>query len=83
MKALDTTIEAEKIQIEIFRKMKAEQRLKMAISLTQTDRKLLMAGVRKRHPEYNENQIRLAVIRLTLGANLFSTVYPETKDILP
>jgi len=83
MKALDTTIEAERIQIEIFRKMKAEQRLKMAISLTQTDRKLLMAGVRKRHPEYNENQIRLAVIRLTLGANLFSTVYPQAKDILP
>jgi len=83
MKALDTTIEAERIQIEIFRKMKAEQRLKMAISLTQTDRKLLMAGVRKRHPEYNENQIGLAVIRLTLGANLFSTVYPQAKDILP
>jgi hypothetical protein len=83
MKRLDTTKEAENIQLEIFRRMGPERRLRAALDLTQTSRRLLAAGVRSRHPDYTENQVKLATIKLTLGADLFASVYPRAKDLLP
>jgi hypothetical protein len=80
---LDTSPEAERVQIEIFRKMTPERRLHIASELTQLVRKSLAEGVRMRHPSYNEEQVHLAVIRLTLPENLFLKVYPHAKDILP
>jgi hypothetical protein len=83
MRRLDTTGEAEAIQIEIFRAMGAEGRLQAAIDLAQTSRKLLAAGVHKRHPEYDDDQVRYAVIRLSLGEEWFLKVYPHAKDVVP
>jgi len=83
MRPLDTAPEAEKVQIEIFRRMGPEKRLEAAIGLSQTCRKLLIEGVRRRHPEYDERKIRLAVIRLMLPEKLFLAAYPEAGDILP
>ena len=80
---MDTSADAEKIQIEIFQRMGPEKRLQAAASLSQTCRSLLTAGVRKRHPEYNEEQVRLAVIRCLLPEDLFLRAYPDARDILP
>ena len=83
MKPLDTTLEAEKIQLDIFRRMGPERRLEAGLSLSRTCRELLREGVRRRHPDYDERQVRLAVIRLTLPDDLFSAAYPEARDVLP
>ena len=83
MRPLDTTPYAEEIQIEVFRRMGPEKRLQAAVSLAQTSRTLLREGVRGRHPEYSEDQVRLAVIRLMLGEDLFLSAYAEVKDTLP
>lgn len=83
MRLLDTSPEAEKVQIEIFRRMKPEKRLQAAAILSETCRLLLAEGVRKRHPNYNEEQVRLAVIRCMLPEGLFLQAYPNAKDILP
>lgn len=80
---LDTTIKAEQIQIEIFRKMGPQKRLSNAISLPETSRRLLAEGVRTRHPEYSSDQVRLATIRLILGDKLFASVYPEAMALRP
>lgn len=80
---LDTSPEVERIQNEIFRKMAPARRLQLAIELTQTSRKLLTYGVRRRHPEYNDEQVRLATIRLTIPEKLFLAAYPHAKDIVP
>jgi hypothetical protein len=80
---LDTSPEAERVQIEIFRKMTPERRLHAAAELTQLVRKSLAEGVRMRHPDYNEEQVHLAVIRLTLPEKLFLKVYPHGKEIRP
>ncbi len=69
MRSFDTTPEAERIQLEVFRRMGPEKRLEAAIALSQTCRKLLMEGIRRRHPEYDERHIRLATIRLMLPEN--------------
>lgn len=83
VRPLDTSLEVERIQIEIFRKMTPARRLQLAIELTQTSRKLLATGVRYRHPEYDEEQVRLAVIRLTIPEPLFLSAYPHAKEIVP
>lgn len=82
MKRLDTTKEAENLQIEIFRRMGPEGRLRSALNLSQTSHTLLAAGVRSRHPDYTEHQVKLATIKLTLGADLFASVYPQARDLL-
>lgn len=83
MRSFDTSPEADQLQIEIFRRMGPEKRLEAGIALSHTCRKLLEAGVRRRHPEYGEEEIRLAVIRLTLPEDLFLAVYPDARDIRP
>jgi hypothetical protein len=83
MRPLDTSPDAERIQIEIFERMGLEKRLQAAAFLSQTCRALLAAGVRKRHPEYDEEQVRLAVIRCLLPEDLFLRAYPAARDILP
>ena len=79
----DTSPEAEAIQIDAFRRMGPEGRLHAAIELSQTSRKLLAEGVRHRHPEYGEEEVRLAVIRILLPEELFLSAYPTARGIEP
>jgi len=60
--------------------MGSEGRLHVAMELTRTSRKLLLAGVHKRHPHHDERQIRLETIRLTLPEELFRAAYPEAGE---
>jgi hypothetical protein len=83
MRSMDTTRQAEQVQLEIFRAMGPEKRLRAGIALSQLCRKLLLEGVRMRHPEYDERQSKLAVIRLMLPEDLFLAAYPEARDIRP
>jgi hypothetical protein len=83
MKKLDTPAEAEKVQLMVLRGMGPEGRLQAGMALCQASRKLLIEGVRKRHPDYNERQIVMEAIRLTLPEDLFVSAYPEARSILP
>ena len=83
MKSLDTNPDAEKVQIEIFRRMGPEKRLQSAALLSETCRTLLAEGIRMRHPDYNEEQVGLAVIRSLLPEDLFLRAYPGAHDIVP
>jgi len=83
MRPLDTSPEAERVQLEIFRAMTPEQRLQRGSELSQFCKGLLADGVKYRHPEYNEEEIRLAVIRIELGDKLFLRVYPHAGHIIP
>ena len=79
----DTARDAEDKQIEILRRMGPEGRLRAAVELTRISRRLLSEGVRKRHPEYTERQIRLDSIRLTLPEELFRAAYPQAAENRP
>ena len=83
MKPIDTSHEAEKIQIEIFRAMGPERRLQSAAFLSETCRTLLEEGIRRRHPSYTEKQVRLEVIRCLLPEDLFLRAYSGARHVLP
>lgn len=80
---LDTTREADRVQFECYMRMTASERLRMGLQLSEMVRKSLLEGVRMRHPEYTQEQLRLAVIRIMLPKHLFAAAYPDDQNILP
>ncbi len=78
----DTSLEAIRVQHAIYRRMPPEQRLRLACQMSDSIRVVAADGVRARHPDYNQRQVQLAVIRMTLGEELFRRVYPE-EDVAP
>jgi hypothetical protein len=78
----DTTPEADAVQMEIYRRMPALRRFEQTLEMAEMMRRLCTAGVRGRHPDYTEEQVRLALIRLVLGDGLFRQVYPG-EDVRP
>lgn len=83
MSALDTSDDAASVQIEVYRRMTPGARLRLGLELTEMSRHLLKDGIRRRHPEYGDEEVRLASIRLWLGPELFRTAYPETCELEP
>lgn len=81
MRPMDTSKKAEEVQIEILKKMNPERRLEIALQLFETEKNLLMEGIKTRHPEYTEKEVKLALIRIFLGDKLFSKVYSPKKEI--
>ena len=75
----DTTPEARRVQVEVFRQMAPERRSALAVRLSRQLREVAEAGVRMRHPDYTQEQVRLAAIRLRLGNDLFRKAYPGVE----
>jgi len=71
----DTTKKAKKLQVEIFRNMKPEQRLILGLELSKTALELLRAGIRMRHPEYSETDVDSTLKRIILSEELYKKVY--------
>ena len=78
----DTTPEAARVQLEILRRMPPSKRLELAVQMSNSLRQVVAAGVCSRHREYNREQVRLAVIRLSLGDDLFRKAFPGI-DVAP
>jgi hypothetical protein len=55
-------------QIEIFRAMPGEEKLKLAEQLYWTARKLKAAGIRAQHPDWTEEQVTEEVRQIFLHA---------------
>jgi hypothetical protein len=42
-----------------------------------------MDGIRRRHPEYTDEQVRMALLRLLHGDELLRTVWPDRALVQP
>jgi len=73
----DTSLEAARVQYGILRKLDTAARAEMTFELCDNMRKFVEAGVRDRHPDYDEEQVRQAVMRLTLGERLFREAFGD------
>ena len=75
----DTTPEAFWVQVQMFRNMPAIRRLELALEWGDTVRAITADGVRSRHPDWTERQVKLEAIRLAIGDELFHAAYPEAQ----
>ena len=51
----------------------------MTFELSDNLRAITEAGIRHRHPDYDEEQVRLALIRTMLGDELFNRFYGDRQ----
>jgi hypothetical protein len=75
----DTTPDARRVYIDTLRRMGTHGRARITFELSEQMRQIAASGVRHRHPEYTDDQVRLAVIRLAWGDELFREVFPGVE----
>ncbi len=75
----DTTVEAARKQFEILRRLDMNARANITFQLSNNLRQTVEAGVRHRHPDYNEEQIKSEVLRLMVGERLFRQVFGDAE----
>jgi len=77
MRAHDTDPEADRVQWEIYARMSGSERLELALEMSVAMREITADGIRHRHPEYDETQVRHALNRMMLGDSLFRAAWPN------
>jgi hypothetical protein len=83
VRARDTDEKAEQAQLEIYRGMSGSERLSLAMQMSDATRATTMAGIRARHPDYTDDQVRYALFRLLHGDELFRRAWPDAPLLAP
>lgn len=78
----DTSAEAERLQVEIWRGMSSMEKLQLVAEITRAADELALAGIRQRHPDASERECFLRLALLRLGPDLFRATYPESADLI-
>ncbi len=71
----DTTAEALAVQFQVLRRLGPSGRAAMTFDLCDNLRSLVEAGVRHRHPSWEDQTVEREVIRLMIGDELFRRAY--------
>jgi hypothetical protein len=79
IRSADTSKTAELKQLEVLRNMGPTGRLKLTMDLCDNLRNITKAGIRHRHPDYTEQQITQAYLRLILEPELFQQIFPNCE----
>jgi len=75
----DTHPQAEKIQIEIIRRMPPWRKMAMIDDLNATVKAFALSGLKQRHPNASAEQIRHMLAELILGEALAAKVYDHAR----
>ena len=57
--------------------------VEIAIRMSEDARRITMDGIRSRHPEYTDDEVRHAMLRLTLGDELYAAAWPSRPLLAP
>lgn len=79
----DTSVDADRAQIEAYRRMGGSGRLLTAFRLIELARQAAVSGIRARHPGYDDEQVRLAYARLVLGDEVTRAAWPRHDLVDP
>ena len=83
LRPADTTPEAWQAQVAMLRPMTGAQRVGIALRLTQLARDAARDGIRARHPEYGDDEVRRAFFRMLHGDALTRSVWPGPRAARP
>jgi hypothetical protein len=75
----DTHPKMEELQIRLLRQVPPWRKMEMLVSLNAAARELAMAGMRRRFPHADIEEIRRRMADLLLGEELARKVYGEPK----
>jgi hypothetical protein len=81
--AADTSPDADTVQIEAYRRMGGAGRVQVMFRLTEMVRRAAEAGIRRRHPDYDDEHVKLAFARLLHGDDLVRRAWPDRELVDP
>jgi hypothetical protein len=73
----DTTPEAERFYTNYLRSLTGQEKVRMALEMTETANQICKQGIAHRHPNYTEEEIHFAFLRIIWGHELFAQVHPS------
>jgi hypothetical protein len=76
----DTSDDALAVQLEGFRRMSPTERVNKMCKLSAKLRRMAMDAIRRRHPEYDQQEIRMKFIELTYGKELADSVRNQLRE---
>lgn len=79
----DTSIEAWDAQAAMLRRLGGAERLAIALRLTRLAREASRSGIRSRHPDYGEDEVRRAFFRMLHGDAATRSVWPDRELVEP
>lgn len=77
----DTSLEAEREQVELWRRMSPLEKVRAVTGIARAVQQLSLAGIRLRHPEASDQECFLRLAVLKLGRQLACRVYPEAAHL--
>ncbi|MDH3254312.1 MAG: hypothetical protein OEM62_04910 [Acidobacteriota bacterium] len=80
--AVDTSVEAQEMQVALWRQMSSLAKAQAVGKISCRVRELSLAGIRRRHPTASERECRFRYALLTLGRSLALRAYPEAETVL-
>jgi hypothetical protein len=79
----DTTPDAAAVQTAIYRGMTSDQKSRMAAQMSEDARAIALENIRRRHPEYDAHQAKMALFRMLVGDELFRGAWPGAPLLAP
>ena len=70
----DTSPEAAAIQLECVRRMAPQERIRQVCAASRQVKRMAFDAIRRRHPDFSEDEVQLLFIELTYGAALAQEV---------
>lgn len=83
MRSRDTSPETFAQQLAVYRRMAPAARVALAMDMTEEVRRVTAAGIRTRHPEYDDATVLAALRRVVLGDELFQAAWPQAPRAAP
>jgi hypothetical protein len=83
MRARDTHQEAHDFQVRLYRAMTSAERSELALRMSDDMRRVAGEGIRQRHPEYTERDVRRALVALLFGPKAAASVWPGEPVPVP
>ncbi len=71
----DTSLDAERVQIELMRRAPAWRKLELVGQMNETVRLLALTGLRRRYPQATPEELRRRLADLLLGPELAARAY--------
>jgi hypothetical protein len=83
VRPLDTDPAAHDAQVQAYRRMGPEARVRIAAEMSEDVRRIALEGIHARHPEYDDERARRALFRLLLGDDLVKAIWPGEAPVAP
>lgn len=79
----DTSEAAFQAQMAVWQRLGPEGRVALAGRISLSARQLARDGIRQRHPDYSEDQVRRALLRLLYGDDIVQKMWPLETLVAP